>query len=145
MMRARPRVKPPYDLHLDIALLDVFLPGLDGIDVAKRLQADFPDTRVVVLKMDTDPEEERQLLEAGIDGFVLKEAPARDVVKAIRAAANREGLAEKTVRIHLYSIFAKMGVTVRTQAALLAVRSGLCDDAPARHTLPPTSLPSDRQ
>jgi DNA-binding NarL/FixJ family response regulator len=182
-------------LQPDVVLLDVFMPVLDGITVAKRLRSRFPDTRVVVLTMDNDPEDVRQLLEADIVGFVLKDAPASDVVKAIRAAANGEamldesaahtllmeyrrirrgtkergdfdltereaqivrrltygesnkeiaralGLAEKTVRNHLYSIFGKMGVADRTQAALLAVRTGLCDGAPAAPIAPSGMAP----
>jgi DNA-binding NarL/FixJ family response regulator len=77
-------------LRPDVVLLDVFMPVLDGIAVASRLHIAFPDTRVVVLTMDDDPADVRRLMDAGIAGFVLKEAPAKDLIRAIRAAVKRD-------------------------------------------------------
>jgi len=72
------------ELRPDIAVLDVDMPGLDGIEVALRLQA----ARIVLLTMHKDPALLVRAREAGVRGYVLKENAAFDVVPAIRAVAN---------------------------------------------------------
>lgn len=74
----------------DVLLLDVFMPVLDGIAVARHLRAHHPAVRIVVLTMDDDPDDLHHLLDTGIAGFVTKDAPASEVVRAIRAAARGE-------------------------------------------------------
>jgi DNA-binding NarL/FixJ family response regulator len=73
-------------LHPDVLLLDVFMPVLDGIAVARRMRAEFPVVRVVVLTMDNDATDIQQLLDARVAGIVLKDARSGAVAEAIRAA-----------------------------------------------------------
>jgi DNA-binding NarL/FixJ family response regulator len=166
----------------DVLLLDVFMPEMDGIAAARHLRVHHPEIRIVVLTMDDDPDDLRQLMDAGVAGYITKDAPSSEVIRAIRAAAQGEqisslptaeappatyryirntavepvtfglterewqilcrltagesnkeigktiGLSEKTVRNHLSSIFAKMEVSDRTQAVILALRYGLCSE-----------------
>jgi two-component system, NarL family, response regulator DesR len=74
----------------DVALLDIGLPGLDGLAVAAALQAELPGVRVVMLTTFNRPGYLRRAMEAGAAGFLLKDAPARDLARAIRAAAAGE-------------------------------------------------------
>jgi RNA polymerase sigma factor (sigma-70 family) len=71
----------------DVALLDVELPGGSGIGAAERLRADLPDVRVLVLSAFGDPERVRRAIDAGANGYLLKNAPPKDVIAAIRAVA----------------------------------------------------------
>jgi two-component system, NarL family, response regulator DesR len=71
----------------DVALLDIGLPGLDGLEVAELLRAELPDVRVVMLTTFNRPGYLRRAMEAGAAGFLLKDAPADDLARAIRAAA----------------------------------------------------------
>jgi two-component system, NarL family, response regulator DesR len=71
----------------DVALLDIGLPGLDGLAVAELLRAELPDVRVVMLTTFNRPGYLRRAMEAGAAGFLLKDAPADDLARAIRAAA----------------------------------------------------------
>ena len=68
-----------------VAILDVAMPCANGIDVARRLRAVSPKTRVLMLSMHAKPEYVRQALAAGASGYVLKECAGSEVVAAVRA------------------------------------------------------------
>lgn len=68
-----------------VAILDVAMPCANGIDVARRLRAVSPRTRVLMLSMHAKPEYVRQALAAGASGYVLKECAGAEVVAAVRA------------------------------------------------------------
>jgi two-component system, NarL family, response regulator DesR len=73
-----------------VALLDIGLPGVDGLDVAAELHEELPDVRVVMLTTFNRPGYLRRAMEAGAAGFLLKDAPADELARAIRAAAAGE-------------------------------------------------------
>jgi DNA-binding NarL/FixJ family response regulator len=76
------------DLHQpDVVMLDIRMPGLDGIEVARRLAASGSPARVVILTTFDNDEYVYGALRAGASGFLLKDAPATQLVSAIRAAA----------------------------------------------------------
>ncbi|MFI0351114.1 DNA-binding response regulator [Actinomadura sp. 9N407] len=68
----------------DVAVLDIDLPGLDGLDAAAELRAKLPACRTVVLTGLGKPGYLRRGLAAGISAFLLKHAPADDLIDAIR-------------------------------------------------------------
>ena len=70
----------------DVVLMDAMMPELNGIDAARRMRVEFPRSRVVILSMHSDAEHVQQALRAGVSGYVLKRAAAREVVDAVRAA-----------------------------------------------------------
>jgi two-component system response regulator DesR len=70
----------------DVALLDIGLPGVDGLEVAERLRAELPDVRVLMLTTFNRPGYLRRAMAAGAAGFLLKDAPAAELARAIRAA-----------------------------------------------------------
>jgi two-component system response regulator DesR len=71
----------------DVALLDIEMPGLDGISAAGELARALPDTRSVILTTFGRPGYMRRALAAGASGFLLKDAPASELAAAIRAVA----------------------------------------------------------
>jgi len=71
----------------DVALLDIEMPGLDGISAAGELARDLPETRSVILTTFGRPGYMRRALENGASGFLLKDAPASELAAAIRAVA----------------------------------------------------------
>jgi DNA-binding NarL/FixJ family response regulator len=80
----------------DVAVLDIALPGVDGIEVAKRMQDLCPETHVLMLSMHATPEFVYQALRAGANGYVLKESAGEEVVAAVRAVhAGRRYLSGK--------------------------------------------------
>jgi two-component system response regulator DesR len=74
----------------DVVLLDIGLPGMDGLEVAALLRRELPEVRVVMLTTFNRPGYLRRAMEAGAAGFLLKDAPASELARAIRAAAAGE-------------------------------------------------------
>lgn len=75
-------------LKPDVMLLDVVMPGSSGIDVLPELLKESPETKVLVLSMQDDPNYVREAFGAGASGYVLKEAADEEVVSAVREIAN---------------------------------------------------------
>lgn len=67
----------------DILLLDILLPGMNGIEVAKRMRSEYPKIKIIVLSVDSREYTLIQLLQIGIDGFVSKRGTQDEVVRAI--------------------------------------------------------------
>jgi two-component system response regulator DesR len=98
----------------DVALLDIEMPGLDGIAAAAELARERPQTRTLILTTFGRPGYMRRALAEGANGFLLKDAPASELAAAIRvvaaggsavdptlaAAAIREGESPLTPREH---------------------------------------------
>lgn len=74
----------------DVLVLDVTLPGADGIAILRELAVRWPRIRVVVLTMHRDAETVRQALRAGASGYVVKGAHTADLVEAVRAVRRGE-------------------------------------------------------
>ena len=91
-LRARP----------DIALLDIEMPGMDGLAAAAALSHEVPDCRLIMLTAFGRPGFLRRAMEAGASGFVVKDAPAEQLADAVRRVARGErvvdpGLAAATL------------------------------------------------
>jgi len=71
----------------DVVLLDVVMPDQSGLDVLPQLLHERPETKVLVLSMQDDPQYVRAAFAAGASGYVLKEAADTEVVQAIREVA----------------------------------------------------------
>ena len=158
--------------HPDVVLMDLQMPGVDGVSATRAIMAEGPGTDVLVLTSYSDGERIVAALEAGAVGYLLKDADAEDVLQGIRAVsrgespihpkaarqllgarmsappvqlttretevlrlvkdglankqiARRLNISERTVKAHLTSAFARIGVQDRTQAALWVERNGL--------------------
>jgi two-component system response regulator DesR len=73
--------------HPDVALLDIEMPGLDGISAAAELARHCPDTRSLILTTFGRPGYMRRALANGASGFLLKDAPASELAAGVRAVA----------------------------------------------------------
>ncbi|HEV2693669.1 MAG TPA: response regulator transcription factor [Verrucomicrobiae bacterium] len=71
----------------DVAVLDVNLPGLTGLEIAHKLQAKKNSTRIIILTMHKEEEMINRALDSGVGGFVLKENAVADILDAIAAVA----------------------------------------------------------
>jgi DNA-binding NarL/FixJ family response regulator len=159
-------------LQPDVLLLDLAMPGLDGLEVARRARELAPRTAIVALTAHDEQPYVLAMLDAGAVGYLSKSSRGQQVVQAVRAAAAGEtvfsgdiaasltrralhgsepgsltpremdvlraaarGLGNKqiavelnmsarTVQTHLTRVFAKLGVSSRTEAVLHAVQQG---------------------
>lgn len=74
----------------DVALVDLRMPGLSGADVARAVRARHPDTRVVILSAYDDREIVQLAMAAGATGYVSKDSPPEEIVRAVFRAADGE-------------------------------------------------------
>jgi two-component system, NarL family, response regulator NreC len=84
---ARDAVFQARALKPDVILMDVTMPDQSGLDVVPTLLHERPETKVLVLSMEDDPQYVRQAFSAGASGYILKEAADTEVVAAIRDVA----------------------------------------------------------
>ncbi len=75
---------PP--LKPDVAVLDVKMPKLNGIDAAARLRKELPRLRIIFLTSSTDPAMGARAMAEGANGYLLKSGAARELIEAIEAA-----------------------------------------------------------
>lgn len=160
----------------DVVLMDLQMPGMDGVAATRAILAEEPAAQVVILTSYSDGERIIGALDAGAVGYLLKDADPEDILEGIRAVsrgesplhpraarelltsrrsapgeerlpqltgrevevlrlvrqglankqiARRLGISERTVKAHLTSVFQRLDVADRTQAALWAERHGL--------------------
>jgi DNA-binding NarL/FixJ family response regulator len=69
----------------DVTLLDVTMPGLDGIAALRAIRAEFPDSRFIMLTVHVGDEDIHRALDAGAQGYLLKTASANELTGTIRA------------------------------------------------------------
>jgi DNA-binding NarL/FixJ family response regulator len=160
-------------LRPDLVLMDLSMPGVDGVEATRRIRASLPETAVVILTSFSEQPRIIGAIDAGAVGYLLKDADPDELLRGVRAAAageapfspraakallslgaqrqvaaelsdrerevlacvveglpnkliaRRLAISEKTVKAHLTSVFRRIGVTDRTQAALWAERHGI--------------------
>lgn len=168
-------------LRPDIVLLDIQMPELDGVAVARQLAQSHPEVKIIMLTMYRQDQHLFEAIRAGARGYLLKDADAEELLDVIgrvsrgeaaldpvltarvfdafrrggaaegeeplterereilqllaaghdnRTIAARLHLSEKTIGNRLSEIFQKLGVTNRTQAALVALQRGILPSAP---------------
>lgn len=72
------------ELQPDVCLMDIQMPGVDGVEATKRIRAASPRTRVLVVTTFARPGYLRAALDAGASGFVVKDTPAEELAAAVR-------------------------------------------------------------
>ena len=88
-------------LNPDVVLMDLRMPGTDGVAATSRIRKDYPGTRVLVLTTSDSGADILRAVEAGATGYVLKDAPREELYGAIRAAAEGKPLLAPDVAAHL--------------------------------------------
>ncbi len=83
----------------DVALLDIEMPGKDGIAAAAELHAQLPSCRVLILTVFGRPGYLRKAIDAGVSGFLLKDAPPDELAEAIRRTAKGERVIDSQLAV----------------------------------------------
>jgi DNA-binding NarL/FixJ family response regulator len=93
-------------LRPDVVLMDVRMPGMDGIEATRRLVAGGSPSRVLILTTFDLDEYAYSALRAGASGFLLKDAPPNDLLSGIRAVASGDAVVAPSVTRRLLDTFA---------------------------------------
>jgi len=107
----------------DVALLDVEMPGMDGIEATRELRAALPHVQVVIVTTFGRPGFLRRALVAGANGFVVKDTPARQLADAVRRVNSGLRVVDPTLAADSLAV-GDSPLTARETEVLRAARSG---------------------
>lgn len=79
-------VKAVQELKPDVVLMDLVMPGMDGIEAIRQIKRSIPNTRIIVLTSFAENDKVFAAIEAGVDGYLLKDTSPTELVKAIESA-----------------------------------------------------------
>ena len=74
--------------HIDLAIVDLSMPGMSGLDLIRRIKSEFPRVAVLVLSMHDEEQYARRAFKAGANGYVTKDTAATELVTAVRKVAS---------------------------------------------------------
>jgi DNA-binding NarL/FixJ family response regulator len=102
----------------DVVVMDLNMPGLSGIDATRRLVAESPATKVLVLTVSADEADVTEAILAGASGYVLKDGPVEEVVAGIEAVAAGQSLISPRVATFMLQHLRESAVEVRELAGV---------------------------
>ncbi len=102
-------VRETLRLQPDVAVLDIRLPAITGIEAARRIHQDAPGTAVLILSAYDDDDYILALMEAGATGYLLKTARREELVSAVRAVAAGETVLDPAIASKVARLWARAG------------------------------------
>lgn len=120
------------ELRPDLVLMDVRMPEMDGLEATRKIKAELPATSVLVVTTYDNPDYLLEAIEAGAAGYVLKDAPKKQLINAVRRTLNGESPLNQELAVQLISRFARGSARPTEQPG--------AGDRSANGTRPPTSL-----
>jgi DNA-binding NarL/FixJ family response regulator len=97
----------------DVVLVDITMPGLNGLEAAARMALDFPAVRVIILSMHDNEEYYWRALKAGAAGYLLKMAATAELETALRSVMDGEIYLSREISARLAKVFPLKGIAHR--------------------------------
>ncbi|HVM97716.1 MAG TPA: response regulator transcription factor [Candidatus Acidoferrales bacterium] len=118
----REAIAAAQQLTPDVAIVDISLPALNGVEVTRHLAKVTPATRVLILSMHADEAYVRQSLKAGAKGYLLKDADDQDLLRAVSALSSGGSYFSPLVSKLLLDGFIQEGPSVVDELSVLSDR-----------------------
>jgi DNA-binding NarL/FixJ family response regulator len=109
-------------LHPDIAIMDIAMPGMGGIEATRAIKISCPETAVLVLSAYDDEPYLMKLLEVGAAGFLLKNVHGKELISAIRAVSRGESVLQPSIAEKIMLRMSSQTGTQRSTKDLLSER-----------------------
>jgi len=97
----------------DVVLMDISMPGLNGLEAAARMARDFPEVRVIILSMHNNEEYYWRALKAGAAGYLLKKAATAELETALQRVVHGEVYLSREISARLLKKFPAGGIADR--------------------------------
>ena len=94
-------------LNPDVAILDIRMPKLSGVDVVREINGSSPETKILILSAYDDDEYILALMEAGVSGYLLKTAQANELVEAVRSVAQGKNVLHPDIAMKVAHLWAR--------------------------------------
>jgi len=124
----------------DVAVLDIDLPGLDGLAAAGRLREQLPDCRVLILTGLSQPGHLRRALQVHVRGFIVKDAPATTLADGIRRVAAGERVIDPDLVVAALETGVSPLTTRETDVLRAAEDGGATDEIATTLSLSPATV-----
>ncbi len=134
-------LKAVRDLEADVVLLDIDLPGANGLEVAQTLQTDYPSVKIIILSLFACEGHVMQAIKTGVQGCLPKQAPVDELVTAVKTVASGQPyFSEDVARVALgrmvkngHSAPTPDDLTTREREVLVQIAEGMSNKEIASH------------
>lgn len=109
----REAIRLAEELKPDLVLMDVSMPGLNGLLATAKLKRIMPDVKILTLTRHTDEAYLQELLQAGVSGYVLKQSASIEMLRAVRAVARGDNYLDPAITGKIFNNYTQKSDKLR--------------------------------